>query len=227
MDPNTLPPDTNRPLNMVAPTPMPPVPPVDQSSGTQSNDIAVAALICSLLGIIIFILGIIGFILGIISLKKSKRLQGKGRGLSIASIIIGFLTGFAAFALLVIFLAVPSLQKGAWYRENSSQFTTQTQKLSGDVSNIDQDIKNQDLKSLQTDCQTLKTDTVSIKKIPTYPTITTASKISQGEKELTNGASDCLDSISEQSPTLLSQAVNELSSGINDLQSVHATVTTR
>ncbi len=56
--------------------------------GNSVNGIAIASLICSLLG-----LGLVGVILGHLGLREIKRSNGyqEGRGLAIAGLIIGYL----------------------------------------------------------------------------------------------------------------------------------------
>lgn len=84
---------------------------IGASSNQLQNSLATIALVLSIAGILIFLSGIAGMITGIISYKRSKLMGGKGKGLSIAAIIIGFITGIASIMILTIFLAIPALQK--------------------------------------------------------------------------------------------------------------------
>jgi len=56
---------------------------------TQRNGIATAGFVCSIIGLLIFPLEIIGLILSSIGLARSKRLNGTGRSIAIAGIVLG------------------------------------------------------------------------------------------------------------------------------------------
>lgn len=62
---------------------------------------------------------------------------------------------------------------------------------------------------MQTDCQQLRTDVTSLQQIPAYPVSSTSAKITKAENELTTGATDCLNGISQQNTNLINQAGNE------------------
>ena len=58
----------------------------------QSNGMAIGGFVCSLIGFLLCcggIVSIVGLVLSIIGLNKSKQLNGAGKGLAIAGIIIG------------------------------------------------------------------------------------------------------------------------------------------
>ena len=74
---------------------MPGMPPHPQHGGgmhippPQRNGMATGGFVCSLIGLIFFPLEIIGLILSIIGLTRSRRMNGAGRGLAIAGIVLG------------------------------------------------------------------------------------------------------------------------------------------
>lgn len=60
-----------------------------QSQGT--NGLAIASMVCSILGICCVLLAIPGVILGHVALSQISRQGGDGRGMAIAGLVIGYL----------------------------------------------------------------------------------------------------------------------------------------
>ena len=81
--------------------PGPGYPPAGPTSG-----MAIASLVCSLLGI-----GLVGVILGHLALNEIKKSNGytQGRGLAIAGLIIGYLQIAAAVAVVLFFIIAIAL----------------------------------------------------------------------------------------------------------------------
>ena len=78
----------------------------------QSNGMAIGGFVCSLLGFLGVLccgglLSIVGLILSIIGLKKAKELDGAGKGLAIAGIVLGALglLGGAIWTIISIIAA--------------------------------------------------------------------------------------------------------------------------
>ncbi len=74
-----------------------------------NSGMAIASLVCSLVGIIpcfwgIQIMGLLGTIFGFIGLKQTKNGQRGGRGMAIAGVIIGLIL-LLAFAAIWIYIA--------------------------------------------------------------------------------------------------------------------------
>ncbi len=86
-------------MNQPPPPPVyPPPPPGAPAPGAmgmaipQKNGIAIAALICSLAGLLpcfFGIPGLVGLILGVVGMSRASRAGGAGRGMALAGIIIG------------------------------------------------------------------------------------------------------------------------------------------
>ena len=77
----------------------------------ESNGMAIGGFVCSLVGLLLCcggIVSIIGLILSIIGLSKSKQMNGSGKGLAIAGIIIGAI-GVVVFILTIILYAIGAL----------------------------------------------------------------------------------------------------------------------
>src|SRR4051794_8099165 len=83
-------------MSQVMPPPPPPMSSMPYASGgmepTRTSVAAVISLICGILGCFV-ITGIVAIVSGIMGLKATKNPQVKGRGLAIAGIILGTLTG--------------------------------------------------------------------------------------------------------------------------------------
>lgn len=72
-----------------------------------TNGFCIAALVCSLVGIIVWFLGpLLGIIFGAVGLRQTARLGESGRGLAIAGIVVGSLV------MLINIAAVVSLATG-------------------------------------------------------------------------------------------------------------------
>jgi hypothetical protein len=237
-------PDTPQPqVFSNTPNPVDPNPsPVSQQVAVNSkNSLALPALILSLIGVLIFIAGIVGFILGIVALKRSKNLNGNGRGISIASIIIGFITGFLWAIILVVFIAIPALQKDSWNNTNLSSYKTIYSNISNNYEGISSDFSsisntpaaNFKTSSLdptlvsqtQTDCMNLQKDASSLKSLPTYPVPSTNSQLKSAAATMSQAASDCLSGLDQSSVNLINQSASELLSGSNSLASANKTIT--
>ncbi|HYI60532.1 MAG TPA: DUF4190 domain-containing protein [Acidimicrobiales bacterium] len=71
----------------------------------QSNGMAIGALVTGLIAMLCFpVLGLVSIPLGIVAIKRSKALNGNGKGMAIAGIItgvIGIIWGIAFLALVV------------------------------------------------------------------------------------------------------------------------------
>jgi hypothetical protein len=81
--------------------------PKNENLETKTHGLAVAALVCGILGIFTFgILSILAIIFGAISLKKIKRSGGfyTGRGMAIAGLVLGII--LVAIFLFVLFIAL-------------------------------------------------------------------------------------------------------------------------
>lgn len=73
-----------------------------------TSGMAIASLVCSLLGI-----GLVGVILGHIALSQIKASNGytQGKGLAIAGLVIGYLQ-IAAFVLIILFIVIAVASAG-------------------------------------------------------------------------------------------------------------------
>jgi hypothetical protein len=73
-----------------------------------SNGMAIASFVTSLAGTFVLcgVSGIVGIILGVIALRRSKELQGTGRGMAIAGIVIGAVQLVLVVALAIVLIAV-------------------------------------------------------------------------------------------------------------------------
>jgi len=87
----------------------------NKSDYTPKNNMALAGFICSISGFITCgIVSIVGLILSIIGLNKSKELNGEGKGLAIAGIVIGVIETISivviAFFMVFFFsIAIPDI----------------------------------------------------------------------------------------------------------------------
>jgi uncharacterized membrane protein YvbJ len=72
----------------------------------ENNGMAIGGFVCSLVGFLCCqLVTPVGLILSIIGLSKSKQMNGSGKGLAIAGIIIGAI-GVAIFILTIILYAI-------------------------------------------------------------------------------------------------------------------------
>ena len=82
------------------------------------NNMALAGFICSISGLITCgIVSIVGLILSIVGLNKSKELNGEGRGLAIAGIVIGAIETISViiitfFMIFFFSIAIPDVVEG-------------------------------------------------------------------------------------------------------------------
>ena len=75
----------------------------------ESNGMAIGGFVCSLVGFLCCqLVTPVGLILSIIGLSKSKQMNGSGKGLAIAGIIIGAI-GVAIFILTIILYAIGAI----------------------------------------------------------------------------------------------------------------------
>ena len=87
--------------------------PPPQASGT--NGMAIASLVCSLLGWLCIIGGILGIIFGFLALGQIKQTGQGGRGMAIARIIIGVIV-----TAIVIVVGILGAISGSMSHTNSS-----------------------------------------------------------------------------------------------------------
>jgi hypothetical protein len=88
-----------------------------QSAGT--NGMAIASLVCSLLGWLCVIGPILGLVFGFIALNQIKRTGQGGRGLALAGIIIGVLVIVAGIVLVFLGAIFGSSDKDHYSRTDS------------------------------------------------------------------------------------------------------------
>ena len=75
----------------------------------ENNGMAIGGFVCSLVGFLCCqLVTPVGLILSIIGLSKAKQMNGNGKGLAIAGIIIGAI-GVAVFILTIILYAIGAL----------------------------------------------------------------------------------------------------------------------
>ena len=91
--------------------PTPPGTPVAGGPGQGTNGLAVAGMICGILGLVLFwtiwlgiILGVLGIIFGAIGQSRAKTMGGTGRGMAMAGLICGAIAVVAAI-IFVVFIA--------------------------------------------------------------------------------------------------------------------------
>lgn len=83
-----------------------PAQPYGAPVASQTNGLAIAALICGVLSLTCFPpLGLVGIGLGVAALSRAKKMNGSGRGLAIGGIATGVL-GTIATVVIVILLIV-------------------------------------------------------------------------------------------------------------------------
>ena len=79
------------------------------SAKQDSNGMAIGGFVCSLVGFLCCqLVTPVGLILSIIGLSKAKQMNGNGKGLAIAGIIIGAI-GVVVFILTIILYAIGAL----------------------------------------------------------------------------------------------------------------------
>ena len=115
----------------------------------------------SIAGFVLCFLPLLGIIFSILGLSKSGKVGGKGRGLSIAGLVlsIAFIGGYAAIGVAVS--KSTALDPGCTSAESSfnsikDKVQADTNKLSGDSG--DQTALQADLSAFTSDVQTMKTD---------------------------------------------------------------------
>jgi hypothetical protein len=91
-------------MTHAATPPTAPMPP-DQSASAGGNGLAIAALVCGIVGLCVPLLGVVGIVLGVVSLAKGR---GDGRGLAIGGIVTGVL-GLLATAGLMVAIMLPAI----------------------------------------------------------------------------------------------------------------------
>ena len=91
-------------MNHAATPPTAPMP-ADPSASAGGTGLAVAALVCGIVGLCVPLLGIVGIILGVVYLARGR---GEGRGLAIGGIVTGVL-GLLATAALLVAMLLPAL----------------------------------------------------------------------------------------------------------------------
>ncbi len=79
---------------------------VDNTVASPKNNMAIAGFVCSLCGLITCgIVSIVGLILSIVGLKKSGEMNGEGKGLAIAGVVIGAIET-VLMIITIIFLII-------------------------------------------------------------------------------------------------------------------------
>jgi hypothetical protein len=70
-----------------------------------ANGMAIASLVCSLVGLLIagFILGPLAIIFGALGIGKANKMGGKGKGMAIAGLIIGCVDVLLIIVILAMF----------------------------------------------------------------------------------------------------------------------------
>ncbi|HEU4676715.1 MAG TPA: DUF4190 domain-containing protein [Motilibacteraceae bacterium] len=76
--------------------------PYGEAPAKQSNGLAVAALVCGIIGFFCGLTAIAAIPLGIVGLRRSRELGGTGRGMAIAGLVLGCVV----VVLSVVFIAV-------------------------------------------------------------------------------------------------------------------------
>ncbi len=94
------------------PPPQPQAPP-PPGMAPQTNGLAVAGMVCGILGLVLFwtvwggiILGILGLVFGIIGRGRATALGGSGAGMAMAGIITGAIAIVLSIAWIFIFAAI-------------------------------------------------------------------------------------------------------------------------
>ena len=90
----------------------PPTPPGTGGTATgQTNGLAVAGMICGILGLVLFwtvwigiILGVLGIIFGALGRSRANSMGGTGRGMAMTGIITGAI-GVVAAIIFIVFIA--------------------------------------------------------------------------------------------------------------------------
>lgn len=91
--------------------PPPPPPPGVAPAGGKNNGMAIASLVCALVGICCGVGSILGIIFGFIALNQIKRTGQGGAGMAKAGIIIGFVL----IALWIIYVIVMAATGNTYY----------------------------------------------------------------------------------------------------------------
>jgi uncharacterized membrane protein len=68
---------------------------------------AIAAMVCSLVGFACCLPALVGVVLGVVSLNQIKQTGQEGRGMALAGIIVGIvvMVGYIAYVVLIVVLA--------------------------------------------------------------------------------------------------------------------------
>lgn len=91
--------------------PPPPPPPGVAPAGGGNNGMAIASLVCALVGVCCGVGSILGIIFGFIALNQIKRTGQGGAGMAKAGIIIGFVL----IALWIIYVIVMAATGNSYY----------------------------------------------------------------------------------------------------------------
>ena len=88
----------------------------DTSNAVQpKNNMALAGFICSLSGLVTCgIVSIVGLVLSIIGLKKAGEMNGDGKGLAIAGIVIGAIETLAMIGVIILFIIIFTISPSAF-----------------------------------------------------------------------------------------------------------------
>lgn len=83
-------------MGQVPQPPQPPQPPVPPGVPGQTNGLAIAGMVCGILGLVLFwfpylgiVLGILGLVFGVLGRNRATQLGGVGQGMALAGIVTG------------------------------------------------------------------------------------------------------------------------------------------
>jgi uncharacterized protein DUF4190 len=83
-------------MGQVPQPPQPPQPPVPPGVPGQTNGLAIAGMVCGILGLVLFwfpylgiVLGILGLVFGVLGRNRAVQLGGVGQGMALAGIVTG------------------------------------------------------------------------------------------------------------------------------------------
>jgi hypothetical protein len=79
--------------------------PYGEAPAQQSNGLAVAALVCGIIGFFCGLTAIAAIPLGIVGLRRSRELGGTGRGMAIAGLVLGCVVVVLSVVVIAVLLA--------------------------------------------------------------------------------------------------------------------------
>jgi len=120
----------------------------------------------------------------------------------------------------------PAAQVGLWYQQYGSIFTT----LGNDLNNVSAASGGSDINAAQSACQTLAADIQTAQSYPAIPDAQTAADWSTVLSDEGSAATDCVNGIQNNDPSLVTQGATEMVQGnvaldkaIMDVQSLTGT----